>query len=259
MVAQQYVFAPDVERYRHQVEEFFPPNVVDKALWAMQGESGGNPEATGDKGVAIGLFQIQSNVNFPNRPSAAWLKNPTNNIRYAAYMYTQAGNKFSDWGDGTNGQGPYDPETGRGQFGALGNNPFPGDIGSGTGSLPNSPASGAGAIPVGFPVPNPFDGLPDWMNPGNFPWPSAPDTGDIPGVGAATGAFEGAQTFFSGAVNIIKWLLDPHHWFRLFFIAAGSAMIGFGLYLYVRGDKAISDVESVASGAAKAGEAGAAA
>lgn len=115
------VYSPQVERWRPLVEKYFPPELVDKALYVIQGESGGNPVIRGDGGVAIGLFQIQDNRNFAGRPSAEQLEDPEFNIRYAAQQLGAANNKWTDWGEGStyNGQ----------PFGALGHNPYPGDSG----------------------------------------------------------------------------------------------------------------------------------
>lgn len=114
-------YSPEVERWRPLVEKYFPPALVDKALYVIQGESGGNAGAVGDGGAARGLFQIQDNRNFASRPDAAYLDDPENNIRYAAQQLGAAEGKWSDWGEGSsyNGQA----------FGALGNNPYPGDAG----------------------------------------------------------------------------------------------------------------------------------
>lgn len=119
-------YSPQVEQWRPLVAKYFPPDLVDKALYVIQGESGGNPVITGDGGVAIGLFQIQDNRNFAGRPDAEWLKNPENNIRYAAQQLGAASGKWSDWGEGSsyNGQA----------FGALGHNPYPGDNGDYSGN-----------------------------------------------------------------------------------------------------------------------------
>ncbi len=119
-------FPPAVEQHRATVAKYFPPELVDKALYVIQHESGGNPGAVGDGGAARGLFQIQDKRNFSNRPDAAYLDNAENNIKYAAQQLGAARGDFSAWGEGTENMAPYDPKTGKGKFGALGNNPFPG-------------------------------------------------------------------------------------------------------------------------------------
>lgn len=124
-------FPPDVERWRSTVAKYFPPELVDKALWVIQYESGGNPNAVGDGGAARGLFQIQDSRNFSSRPSADYLDNPENNIKYAAQQLGAASGKWTDWGEGSTYQGK--------PFGALGNHPFPG-------SATNGRASTAGGI-----------------------------------------------------------------------------------------------------------------
>lgn len=115
-------YSPNVERWRSLVEKYFPPELVDKALYVIQGESGGDPGARGDNGVAIGLFQIQDKTNFSNRPDATYLSDPEKNIAYAAQQLGGASGNFSAWGEGSLHNGK--------PFGALGNNPYPGDSGT---------------------------------------------------------------------------------------------------------------------------------
>lgn len=115
-------FPPQVEKWRPTVAKYFPPALVDKALWTIMHESGGNPGATGDGGVAIGLFQIQDKNAFPSRPSALELLNPEFNIKFAAQQLGAASGNFKDWGDeGNTYQGK--------PFGAFGNNKWPGNDG----------------------------------------------------------------------------------------------------------------------------------
>lgn len=117
-------FPSSVEQWRATVAKYFPPELVDKALYVIQHESGGDANARGDNGVAIGLFQIQDNNNFPNRPDAAFLSDPENNIKYAATQLGAAAGNWAPWGEGVTHQGQ--------PFGALGNNPFPGSTGGST-------------------------------------------------------------------------------------------------------------------------------
>lgn len=111
-------FPPNVEQWRPLVAKYFPAHLVDKALWVIQYESGGNPSAVGDGGAARGLFQIQDNRNFSSRPDAAFLDNPENNIAYAANQLGGASGNFAAWGENNLYNGK--------PFGALGNHPFPG-------------------------------------------------------------------------------------------------------------------------------------
>ncbi|MCZ2111285.1 MAG: lytic transglycosylase domain-containing protein [Dehalococcoidia bacterium] len=129
-------YSPEVERWRPLVEKYFPPELVDKALYVIQHESGGNPGAVGDGGAARGLFQIQDNRNFPTRPDAAYLDDPENNIRFAAQQLGAANGNWGDWGEGRLFEGK--------PFGALGNNPYPGD--GGTPTLPGSSPAERAAI-----------------------------------------------------------------------------------------------------------------
>ena len=115
-------YGAEVERWRPLVEKYFPAELVDKALFVINGESGGNPSAVGDGGAARSLFQIQDNRNFPDRPDAAWLDNPENNIKYAAQQLGAASGNFGAWGEGVLHEGK--------KFGALGNNPYGGGGGS---------------------------------------------------------------------------------------------------------------------------------
>lgn len=54
--------------------------------------------------------------------------------------------------------------------------------------------------------------------------------------------------------EVFIWVLDPHHWFRVFFILAGTGMIGLGMYIYFRGSQGVeSDVTNAAKAAAIGG------
>lgn len=116
-------YPPEVERWRELVEAMFPAEEVGKALWVIQHESAGRPDALGDYDpsrnvyAAIGLFQIQSRVNFSNRPTSEWLMEPMNNIAYARLMVGREG--WAPWGEDNTHNGQ--------PFGALGRHPYPGD------------------------------------------------------------------------------------------------------------------------------------
>lgn len=109
-------YSANVERWRPLVEKYFPPELVDKALHVINFESGGNASASGDNGVAIGLFQIQDSTRFKGRPTKAQLLDPEFNIKYAAESLGAASGKWGDWGEGTLYNGK--------PFGALGNHPY---------------------------------------------------------------------------------------------------------------------------------------
>ncbi len=119
-------YSPEVEQWRSLVAKYFPAELVDKALYVIQYESGGNPGSVGDGGAARGLFQIQDSRNFSNRPDAAYLDDPERNIAYAAKQLGAASGNWGAWGEGTAGQPAYNPATGKGRFGALGNHPYGG-------------------------------------------------------------------------------------------------------------------------------------
>jgi hypothetical protein len=112
-------FPPEVERWRPLVAKYFPPELVDKALWVIMYESGGNPGAVGDGGNAIGLFQIHHGGSIPGRPDAGRLSDPEYNIRYAAQALGAARGNWAPWGENNTYNGK--------PFGALGHHPFPGD------------------------------------------------------------------------------------------------------------------------------------
>lgn len=121
---------PDsVRRWYPLLRKYFgdDDDLIRKAMWVIYYESGGNPEAVGDGGNAIGLFQIHHGGSIPGRPDANWLKDPENNIRYAALNLGAARGNWKPWGEGTHVYPyDYDPRTGKGRFGALGYHPYPG-------------------------------------------------------------------------------------------------------------------------------------
>src|SRR5690606_10074558 len=112
-------FPPEVERWRSLVAKYFPPELVDKALWVIQWESSGNPGAVGDGGYARGLFQIQDGRRWPGRPGPDALLDPETNIKFAAQNLGAASGNWRDWGENNLYQGQ--------PFGALGHHPFPGN------------------------------------------------------------------------------------------------------------------------------------
>ena len=248
-------FAPDVERWRSTVAKYAPPELVDKYLWIINYESGGNPGAVGDNGVAIGLTQIHSNDSIPGRPTKAELLDPEYNIWYAVSKLN-----FSAWGEGTTYNGAV--------FGALGNHPFPGDgatnAGNGSGGT-NAP----GSILADFPsVPGlgklkdvtgwAYDGATGVVRDASgaiIPDVVADSAGNIfDKAGHLVGKVGDAAGSVGSALGKIAkafvWLLDPHHWFRLFFVFGGVTLFFAGLYIYVRGDKSISDAAAVGKVAA---------
>lgn len=219
-------FAPVVEQWRPLVSQYVSPQYVDKALWIINYESGGQPYQAGDGGVSIGLFQIQDNQVFAGRPSKEQLLDPTFNIQYAATQWINHGD-FTPWGEGVtyNGQ----------PFGALGNHPFPAQ---------QQPNPNAGDTTLG--IPGTGVGI---------------DVNNIPVVGgAAATVLDANKAIVQGAVNAataslgvlkmvgqgLAWLLDPHHWFRLFFIAAGVVLVIVGGHMYVRGNDATGDYRKFA-------------
>lgn len=116
-------FPPQVERWRPLVAKYFPPNLVDKALWVIMYESGGRPDAVGDGGNAIGLFQIHHAGSIQGRPPKEALFDPEANIRFAALNLGAAYGNWKPWGENNLYKGK--------PFGALGFHPFPGTTGAG--------------------------------------------------------------------------------------------------------------------------------
>ena len=100
--------------------------------------------------------------------------------------------------------------------------------------VPGSSGGGSGIdIPVSFPdIPNPLDGL-----------------SGIPG--ALQSGFDTVAAPFKKLAEIAIWLLNPQHWFKLFFILAGTGLVAMGLYVYVRGTSGIeSDIKTAGTVAA---------
>jgi hypothetical protein len=71
---------------------------VEHAKKIMMCESGGNPNAVGDKDTeyfSYGLMQIRA---LPDRPEPEWLLVPENNIKYAYQIWLQEGKRFGTTG-----------------------------------------------------------------------------------------------------------------------------------------------------------------
>src|SRR5688572_30367614 len=86
-------FPPEVEQWRSLVAKYFPPEEVDRALWVMWHESGGNPGIpsqfnAGGGEDSHGLWQINLNAH----PS---MKGKTNDpeaaTAYAAKLWADQG------------------------------------------------------------------------------------------------------------------------------------------------------------------------
>ena len=259
-------FAPAVERWRGLVAQYAPPQYVDKVLWTINYESGGDPNAVGDNGHSIGLLQIQNDLAFASRPTTEQLIDPAFNIQYAVQNLGIGSGNFGAWGEGTT----YNGQT----FGALGNHPYPYPINDTPVTSPQNPqnngptggAISAGYVSGGIPfVPNPGDIIDtvgnavDIIPGGHYITDGLGNVFDaggsfvgklknsVPGLGALDSLvklFGQIPTLLTNVIKAFVWLLDPHHWFRLFFIAAGATLVVVGGYMYVRGDKAVSDIET---------------
>lgn len=110
-------YSASVEKWRKLVEKYFKPEDVDKALYVIQGESGGNPTIAGDGGNSIGLFQMNMGGGLGTGSTVEQLSDPEYNIKLAAQA-VYGGSGWGPWGEGRLYQGK--------PFGALGNNPYPG-------------------------------------------------------------------------------------------------------------------------------------
>ncbi len=255
-------FSPEVERWRTTVAKYVPIQWLEKALWTMQYESGGDPNATGDSGVAVGLYQIHSSESIAGRPSPGALLDPEYNIQYAAQSLGMSSGNFAAWGDGTANLPPYNPATGTGRFGALGNHPFPGDTNPAINGRAPIASDVSGDITADFPVDIP-DSIPFIDIPG---WGQAAFIGSLPlgpvyllgdklfdklgnPIGTLTDGIDAVKTAASKSIEIFLWLLNPHNWFRLFFIALGTALFALGAYVYIRGDAVVSDASTAAMAA----------
>lgn len=123
-------YAPEVERWRPLVQKYFRPEDVDKALYVIAYESSGNPSIkAGGNEDSYGLFQLNSG-GLGAGMSVQARQDPETNVRVAAQA-VYGGSGWSPWGEGTEVYDyPYDPKTGKGRFGALGNHPYGGGSGA---------------------------------------------------------------------------------------------------------------------------------
>lgn len=129
-------YSPQVESWRRDVWDRMPAalkqrpdaaTLLDKALYTLNGESGGNERAVGDGGSAWGGWQshhIPTGSDRNTQIDDMWRlvgKNP---------------DQWTDWGEGAlyNGQ----------KFGALGNNPYPNATGGAIAGTTQSLLSGQG-------------------------------------------------------------------------------------------------------------------
>lgn len=113
------VYSAQVEQWRQLVSKYFQPEDVDKALYVINGESGGNPSIAGDGGNSIGLFQMNMGGGLGTGSNAKQLSDPEYNIKLAAQA-VYGGSGWKPWGEGSTYQGK--------PFGALGNNPYGGPV-----------------------------------------------------------------------------------------------------------------------------------
>lgn len=212
-------YAENVERWRATVAKYVPAEYVDKVLWAINYESSGNPNAIGDNGVAIGLLQIHDNTSISGRPSSAQLLDPEFNIRYAAEQLGMATGDFRAWGDAGN--------THNGNpFGAFGFHPYYPPDGGPNDATANPPANSGGGS--GFFV-DVFSNAFNALSPGAWAWNT------IPGISNVPNPFNAVSDVASGVIQLLRWILDPRNWFRLFMIAGGITMMGAGAFIYVKG------------------------
>ncbi len=104
-------YAQSVEQWRPLAQKYFRPEDIDKALYVIQGESGGNPSIRNRQGSgATGLFQIMPfhGVN---------AEDPETSMQWAASR-VYGGRGWKDWGEGATYEGK--------PFGVLGSAPYSG-------------------------------------------------------------------------------------------------------------------------------------
>lgn len=145
-------YGPEVEKWRRQVWDQMPSQLkqrpdaatlLDKALYVIDGESGGNERAIGDSGAAWGLAQSH---HIPTGSDA------TTQINDMWGLVSNNPDQWTDWGEGATYNGK--------PFGALGNKPYNGGSGAITGSALNT----LPIRPQNTPTLNYSSELGDWDN-----------------------------------------------------------------------------------------------
>lgn len=117
-------YSAPVERWRGLVSKYFPPNLVDKMLYVIDKESGGNPDAKNPESGAEGLVQGLGHPGYD-------FYDPETAIKWAATQVKDHG--WTDWGEGVTYQGK--------PFGALGLYPYQGGGDSNT-----EPSAGGASV-----------------------------------------------------------------------------------------------------------------
>lgn len=176
-------YTPEVEKWRQQVWDTMPQQMrarpdagvlLDKAMYAMFYESGGNDSSVGDNGAAWGLYQSH---HIPAGSDAQ------TQIRNMWDLVSKNPDQWTDWGEGATYEGK--------PFGAFGNHPYNNPQGqtitSSAGRLfsqqVTQPATGAGsserasppfALPtINFAAPQEDQETPEPIQ-GNSGWPTLP-------------------------------------------------------------------------------------
>lgn len=127
-------YPPQVERWRPTVAKYFRPEDVDKALWVIQWESGGQIDAANYDGESsLGLFQMNQHGGLGQGYSAETLMDPEANIRIAAQA-VYGGSGWQPWNENRT------PRSDGAMWGALGNHPYPGGSGGGGSAMASNPA-----------------------------------------------------------------------------------------------------------------------
>lgn len=108
-----------VEKWRPLVSQYFRPEDVDKALYVIKGESGGNPsiKAAVPSEQSWGLFQLNIGGGLGTGHTPQQLQDPETNIKIASQA-VYGGSGWSPWGENNTFEGK--------SFGALGAKPYPG-------------------------------------------------------------------------------------------------------------------------------------
>lgn len=136
-------YGPEVEKWRQQAWDEMPPQLkqrpdaatlLDKYLYVVKGESGGNDKAVGDGGAAWGLGQSH---HIPVGSDS------TTQLQDIWRMVANNPDQWTDWGEGATYEGK--------PFGALGRAPYNGGSGGNVSTGVN--LGSAGTTPVNFTKP----------------------------------------------------------------------------------------------------------
>jgi hypothetical protein len=212
-------------------------------------ESGGNTQAhnagtPGHPENSYGVLQI--NLAAHPQYTIAQVTDPAQAFKIA---YSDFGSQFSQWTTYTGGQSAsYLVEVGTAIARMLGSASSPPSSGI-------EPAQTTYGAPVSGPTPQQFDPLAFKSDvaavtnggggSGVTPVVSPAGVSDaLSGISDISGTIGSSiKDAFSPIADLIKWLLRPEHWWRIFFVAGGSALFIVGISIYLRPEP--SDIASL--------------